>query len=106
MPIRPEAPGLLSMRKAWPVERVISDVMARSSVSGVPPAADGTTMRTGRCGSPAACASMGTRHANASNPAREMRCNGVKRWVMIGESLVRWIVGIAARTVQCAFTCD
>src|SRR5215218_3293282 len=74
----PPAPGLLSTTKDWPSDLVSSCATARARMSVVPPAGNGTTMRTGLVGQ-AACANedSGSRPvANAMPAARRMRRAG------------------------------
>jgi hypothetical protein len=51
-PMLPPAPGLLSTMKVWPNALPSSGASARARMSVVPPAAKGTTMRTGLFGQP------------------------------------------------------
>ena len=44
-PSMPRAPGLLSMTTAWPLVRCMTSPISRATVSGDPPAGNGTTMR-------------------------------------------------------------
>ena len=65
-PRLPPAPGLLSTMKGWPNTRPSSGASARARMSVVPPAAKGTTMRTGLLGQ-APCARSGPGATSAAD---------------------------------------
>src|SRR5690349_16017602 len=68
----PPAPGLLSTMKGWPKTRCSSGASARARMSVVPPAAKGTTMRTGLLGHALwAAATSGDSSAAAASARRK-----------------------------------
>ena len=80
-PLLPPAPGLLSTMKGWPNAFCSSGASARARMSVVPPAAKGTTMRTGLLGQAWADANIGQAGTVATRRAtrwrrRVMRCSG------------------------------
>ena len=64
-PLLPPAPGLFSTMKVWPKTFCNSGAKARARMSVVPPAANGTTMRTGLDGQACARAASGSDESKA-----------------------------------------